>query len=74
MTKTSGYKGKKPPFLGFLTVPFFLVYFVIMIIPELIVGRFSDETVRKLDKMVYWLSMLAWSVIILIYGVIKIVL
>lgn len=50
------------PYWLVLCVPFFLVYFLLMIIPELIVGTFSDEVVETLDKTVIVISILCWIV------------
>ena len=50
------------PYWLILCAPFFLVYFFIMIIPELIVGTFSDEVVETLDKTVIVISILGWIV------------
>ena len=59
-----GFKNSyvRMPYWLVLCVPFFLVYFLFMIIPELIVGTFSDEVVETLDKTVIVISILCWIV------------
>ena len=47
---------------AFLLVPFFLVYYIVMVFPELIMGRIPAKVVFGLDKAVTVIGILSWIV------------